>query len=191
MRVTLQDLQKTDNKVKQLNQISRTHPIFKMMRDAWYKDSKTQFAHSDFDRMRSVADFQYMLETTPNDHPHWQATQDIWNKEHKTDFERLNNEYIPKLVEVCLKHLEQHPKEVYLSEQSDANTQKIWLAWHLGLVLKRFGIKTSCSKDGPLAECLRIVLDAAGARNKKNKPIETTHKYITSAVLAELKKPIT
>lgn len=189
MKKTLQDLQKTDNKVKWLNKRPKVHPIWGIMRRAWYKEHKVQLNRVDFDRIHEVADFQYMLETTPNDHPQWQAMQDSWDKEHKTDFEKLNNGYIPNLVEICLKHLKQQLKDIYLSELSDSNTHKIWLAWHLGLVFNRFGLKISCTKNGPLTECLRIVLDAAGVRNKDNKPIENTHKYIKPAVLKELKKP--
>jgi hypothetical protein len=184
IKKTLLNLQKEDsNRLKQLNEISRCHPIWGVIKRSWYEEHKTQIDRGNFDRIHEVADFQYMLETTPKDHPQWQALQGIWNKNHQADFEYLNNVFIPMLIKISLDHIDQHPKKVYLTETSGSKNHKIWLAWHLGIVLKRFGIKVSCTKDGPLAECLRIVLDAAGH------PIETTHKYITSAVLKELKKP--
>lgn len=199
MEKTLLDLQKTDNKAKLLNKTPKGHPIWGVMKRAWYKEHKVQLNRDVFDRIHEVAKFQYMLETTPNDHPQWQAMQDVWDKEHQTDFEKMNTEVIPNIVKISLnivkislKHLkehpEEHPEEVYSPEQTDSRTHKIWLAWRLGLVLQRFGLKAASSKDGDLANCLRIALDAAGVLNKYNKPIETTDKYITKEVLKELKK---
>lgn len=178
MKATFFDLKKTKNKVKQLNEISRCHPIWDVIKNAWYEEHKRQLDCGYFKRVFDIADFHYMLETTPDDHPQKSVMIDIWTKDHKTDFEKLNAEFIPNLIDVSLKHL----KDVHLTTQTDSATEKRWLGWRLAIILQRFGIKPTQVKDGPLSLCIGIVLDAVG------KPTANPHKYIIPEMIKELKK---
>jgi hypothetical protein len=155
---TLKDLLKTKNKAQKLGETSGAHPVWETMENAWYAEHKELLRDGFFDQLRYLDEFHFMLETTPDDHPDKPRMQAIWDNDHKFDFEKWNNEIIPNLVELSLKHL----KSVYSTRRINNPEHKRWLAWRLAYVLHQFGIKLTQTKGGPLSLCLHVVLEAAG-----------------------------
>ncbi|MEC4746938.1 hypothetical protein [Methylomicrobium sp. Wu6] len=178
MRETLLDLQEKENKVGQLAEISRCHEIWSIFENAYYAETKKMVGSAFLDRIHDLNRYHWELESTPADHPARQIVQERWDRDHKSNFEMMNNDLIPTFIEISLKHLE----NAHFEELANSASNDRWLAWNLGIVLKRFGIKPSQTKDGPLCNCLRIVFAAVG-RSK-----ESVHHDITKEILRELKR---
>lgn len=179
MRATLKDLEKIENKVAKLAVTSRTHPIWRIFKDAWRIEERGKLDTRVFDRLRIVNDKLNELENTPDDHPAKSVLRSIWDQEYRSDFDALNDRIIPGLVGMALRHLE----TVHFNVQTNHADEERWLAWRLGYVLKRFDIKLTCSKDGHWVRCLKTVLAHIG------KPTGGAHKLITPEILKDLKRP--
>lgn len=177
MRRTLEDIEKTENKVQKLASTSRVHPIWNVMKQAWYAEHSRLLESDFFDRLRYLDDFHFMLETTPNDHPQKPDMQVIWEREHKADFEKLNDETIPQWIAIAKKHL----LKIYHYRRTNSKEAELWLGWRLAYVLNQFGIKPSQTKDGPLSNLIGIVLEAAG------RPVSHPWKYIIPEAVKSIK----
>jgi hypothetical protein len=155
---TLEDLEKTNNKVQKLAATSRMHPLWNVMKNAWYLDHKQRLNRDFFERLRYLDDFLFMLETTPGDHPEKPRLEALWNSECQADFDEWNSRIIPDLITASKNHL----KKIYPNKRVNNPEHKRWLAWRLAYVLHQFGIELTQTKDGPLSSCLQVILEAAG-----------------------------
>lgn len=177
MKVTLHDLEEAENKIRILAATRRTHPIWKLFKDAWYAETKSMLDDDCFDMLRCLDDKFRELETTPDDHSAKPLLVEVWANQHEANFNALNNKIIPVLVKHALAHI----NDVYPEKRTKSSENERWLAWRLALVIKRFGIKPTGVKDGALCRCLEIVLEAAG------RPYASVHNYISSEMLEQVK----
>lgn len=177
MTKTLKDLQKAKNKVQRLAATPRVHPIWKVMKDAWYAEHKKQLGYEVFERLRVLNFRNCELNGTPDDHPQKPMLQATWDNECKAYFEWMNLRWIPELIEISLKHR----KKVYPEKRVNNPEHKRWLAWRLAHVLNQFGIEPTQSKEGPWALCLRIVLEASGQLDE-DQSVHNFMEYIAEAI---------